>query len=327
MLMASTAVYAQESTATPATTSTDLDRAVMAMPGELVDVGGYRLHIYCLGEGSPTVVLDAGLGDWSLAMLPLQQRLAEFTRTCVYDVAGSGWSEAGRFPITSQQRADDLYALLTYAEVETPYVLVGHSYSGLNVRLLASQHGEDVAAVVLIDGRPPGMSVVEREQFPEAGVIFEQQLATLRSFIELLAAEPLPPEVAAQFVPDEFVPPTISSELSLTYKQHLATLGHMEAMVSTIENMEMSEEQVAGTELGDIPLVLLVQAEASESSMEPERAQAMQAAWIELQEKQAESSTQSTIILVEDTGHYIYVEQPQIVIDAIQAVIESVREG
>jgi pimeloyl-ACP methyl ester carboxylesterase len=318
---------AQDVTPTPGTTGMELEAEVMPMPGQLVDVGGYRLHLYCLGEGSPTVVLDPGGGDWSLVMLPLQQQLAEFTQTCVYDVAGSGWSDVGRLPVTAQQRADDLHALLTNAEVESPYVLVGHSYSGLNVRLLASQHPEDVAAVVLIDGRPPGTSVVQREQFPETAVIFEQQLATLGTFIEMLAAEPLSPEAAAQFVPDEFVPPTIPAELAQTYKQHLATLGYMESMVSMIENMEVSEEQVATAELGDIPLVLLVQAEPEESPMEPERARALQQAWIELQQEQAESSTQSKLILVEDTGHYIYIDQPQVVVDAIREVVEAVREA
>lgn len=153
MVVTTMTVYGQDSTATPETSDTELEAGVMLMPGELIDVGGYQLHIYCLGEGSPTVVLDAGGGDWSLVMLPLQQQLAEFTRTCVYDRAGSGWSEAGPLPVTAQANADALYALLTNAEVEAPYVLVGHSYGGLNVRLFASQHPESVAGVVLIDAR------------------------------------------------------------------------------------------------------------------------------------------------------------------------------
>lgn len=104
-------------------------------------------------------------------------------------------------------------------------------------------------------------------------------------------------------------------------------MGFLNSMVSMIENMELSEEQVAGTKLGDIPLVLLVQAEPSDSPMAPERALALQQAWIELQEEQARSSTQSKLILVEDTGHHIYIDQPQIVVDTIREVVEAVREG
>ncbi|MBC7810034.1 MAG: alpha/beta hydrolase [Burkholderiales bacterium] len=325
MVGAFTTVYAQDSTETPEAPETGIEATVMSMPGELVDVGGYQLHIYCLGEGSPTVVLDAGAGDWSLAMLPLQQQLAEFTRTCVYDRAGNGWSEAGPLPVTAQGNADALYALLTNAEIEAPYVLVGHSYGGLNVRLLASQHSESIAGVVLIDARPPGMRVVESEQFPEVLAMFQQQIDSVTPFIELLQSEPIPPEAAAQFVPEEFVPATLPTELRQTYKQQLATLGYLEAMVSLIENLEVSEEQVAGTELGDIPLVVLVAGEPGASPMGTEQAAAMQQAWIALQEEQATISTQSTVILVEDSGHYIYVDQPQIVIDAIREIVEAAR--
>jgi hypothetical protein len=84
-------------------------------PGHLVDVGGHRLHVHCVGQGSPTVVLDAGLGAFSLDWGAVQPEIATTTRVCGYDRAGLGWSEAGRRPRSPQQFADELYTLLTNA--------------------------------------------------------------------------------------------------------------------------------------------------------------------------------------------------------------------
>ena len=122
-------------------------------PGQLVDVGGHRLHLYCVGQGSPTVVLDAGLGAFSLDWGAVQPQIATSTRVCAYDRAGLGWSEPGPLPRSPQQFADELQLLLTKAGVEGPYVLVAHSISGKTARLFASQHPNDVAGMVLIDAR------------------------------------------------------------------------------------------------------------------------------------------------------------------------------
>ena len=119
--------------------------------GQLVDVGGYRLHLHCVGEGSPTVVLDAGLGAFSLDWGAVQPQIAATTRVCAYDRAGLGWSEPGPRPRSPQQFADELHTLLTNAGVEGPYVLVAHSISGKTARLFASQHPNEVAGMVLID--------------------------------------------------------------------------------------------------------------------------------------------------------------------------------
>ena len=122
-------------------------------PGRLVDVGGYRLHIHCLGTGSPTVVLDAGLSgmshDWNL----VQAEIAQTTRVCAYDRAGMGWSDAGPLPRTPEQIARELHTLLTNAGIASPYMLVGHSLGGKNVRMFALQHPEQVAGMVLVDAR------------------------------------------------------------------------------------------------------------------------------------------------------------------------------
>jgi pimeloyl-ACP methyl ester carboxylesterase len=110
-----------------------------------MSVAGHRLHLHCVGEGSPTVVLDAGLGAFSLDWGAVQPQIATSTRVCAYDRSGLGWSDPGRRPRSPQQFADELHTLLTNAGIPGPYVLVGHSISGKTARVFASQHPNEVA--------------------------------------------------------------------------------------------------------------------------------------------------------------------------------------
>ena len=121
----------------------------------MIDVGGYRLHINCAGnpiDGSPTVVMDAGGYDSSESWNKVQPEIAKFARVCVYDRAGLGKSERRPSPsYPSQEVGKDLHTLLVNAHIAAPFVLVGHSFGGMNVRLYASQHPQEVVGMVLVD--------------------------------------------------------------------------------------------------------------------------------------------------------------------------------
>ncbi len=107
-------------------------------PGKLIDVGGYRLHLYCTGAGrpgSPTVILEEGFGATSLGWSKVQPGVTSFTRVCSYDRAGFGWSDTGPLPRTAGRMITELHTLLARAGVPGPYVLVGHSFGGLIMRL------------------------------------------------------------------------------------------------------------------------------------------------------------------------------------------------
>src|SRR5437016_2594972 len=110
-------------------------------PGELEDIGGYRLHIRCMGAGSPPVILDTGLGgsllDWGF----VQPEVAKFTRVCSYDRAGMGFSDLGPSPRTSRRVASELRELLDRKGIREPVVLVGASSGGFNMRIFASEYG------------------------------------------------------------------------------------------------------------------------------------------------------------------------------------------
>jgi pimeloyl-ACP methyl ester carboxylesterase len=127
----------------------------VSAPGQLIDVGGFRLHLHCCGQGSPTVVMDSALGGSSVSWLLVQPHIAELTRVCSYDRAGFGWSDRGPMPRTAGRIADELRVLLERANVPPPYVVVGHSFGGLVMRIFAARYQSDVAGMVLVDPAHP----------------------------------------------------------------------------------------------------------------------------------------------------------------------------
>lgn len=129
--------------------------ATLAAPAAVLDapfeVGNLSLHIYCVGAGVPAVILESGLGDDGAVWGDVQPEVARFTRVCAYDRAGTGSSSAAPRHHSSRQTVSELHTLLGLAGVDGPYVLVGHSLGGLNVRLFASEHPSEVAGMVLVD--------------------------------------------------------------------------------------------------------------------------------------------------------------------------------
>lgn len=135
--------------------ATALERRQFPHPGQLVDVGGHQLHIYCTGRGSPTVVLEAPATGMSTAWGWVQPEIAEVTRVCSYDRAGLGWSEAGDAPYEPSAVPGELHTLLQRAQEPAPYVVVGHGLGTAFATLYAAEFGADVAALVLVDPPAP----------------------------------------------------------------------------------------------------------------------------------------------------------------------------
>jgi pimeloyl-ACP methyl ester carboxylesterase len=230
--------------------ATQIDRHDYPPPGRLVDVGGYRMHIYCTGEGSPTVILDAlfpgTVSNWAW----VQPEIAKTTRVCAYDQAGLGWSDSGPEPRDAKQRARELHTLLTRAGIPGPYVLVGHSLGGLSVRMFADQYPNDVAGMALIEasdpdawkrlGKPEGVGV-DRKQLAVAP--FLGQLGLLRSGLI-----PSPS-------PDPDLPPRQRRELQAYFNsvKYLETLRAVDASFS----VALDQVRSAGG-LGSKPLVIVL---------------------------------------------------------------------
>src|ERR687897_2419342 len=152
--------------------ATQLAERAYPPPGEMVDVGGYSLHIDCVGQGGPTVVLDAGSGGFSAQWVRVQRQVSGTTRVCAYDRAGMGWSEMGPDPRDAKQISSELHTLLSKAGIDGPHVLVGHSFGGLYMQTYAARYPDEVAGVALVD------SSADPDQFsqrPEGRDSYEPQ--------------------------------------------------------------------------------------------------------------------------------------------------------
>lgn len=136
-----------------------VDASAHPMVGQLIDVGGRRLHLQCAGSGSPTVVLEPGLGEASYVMGWITPAVAADSRVCVYDRAGRGWSDSADTPLDGAQIAADLHTLLDRAHVPGPYVLAGHSFGGLYILTFAAHYPNEVAGMVLLDSTSPNGSI------------------------------------------------------------------------------------------------------------------------------------------------------------------------
>src|SRR5918993_324185 len=132
-----------------------LDAKAYPPPGQLIDVGGHRLHLHCTGSGSPTVVLEPGGGASSSDSAWIAPAVAGDTTVCVYDRAGRGWSDPANGPQDGAHIAADLHTLLQRANIPGPYVLAGHSFGGLYVQSFAAQFPDQVTGMVLLDSTAP----------------------------------------------------------------------------------------------------------------------------------------------------------------------------
>jgi pimeloyl-ACP methyl ester carboxylesterase len=204
--------------------ATELAERAYPPPGEMVDVGGYSLHINCVGQGSPTVVLDGGSGEWSAQWVRVQREVSDTTRVCAYDRAGMGWSEMGPEPRDARQITSELHTLLTKAGIEGPYVLVGHSFGGMYMQTYAARYPEEVAGVALVDSstdpdqfgqrseardsyEPQKQSLAVVPQLAQLGVSLLARLGVVRLVSKLDPASPeLPPQQRAQI--DALTPST-----------------------------------------------------------------------------------------------------------------------
>ena len=277
--------------------------------GQMVDVGGYKLHIRCVGAGSPTVVLDAGLGGTSLDWSLVQAEIGQTTRVCAYDRAGMGWSESGPQPRTPEQNARELHTLLANAGLEGPYVLVGHSLAGKNVRMFALLYPDQVAGMVLVDARS---EYVDARTSPADAKAFKNLYAGLANVYKVARGLGVMRLIGASVVGDAALSAETRAAIAMVaYAPRSQDAGTAEAFAR-----EASDAQLAAApSLGDRPLIVL----ASEQNMTGDPN------WPEAQRLMAALSTHSQLIVPAGSGHYIHWDHPAVVIDAVRQVVGQVR--
>ena len=284
--------------------------------GRLVEVDGRRLHLNCAGFGSPTVILEAGLGvAASLSWAPVQNEIARFTRVCSYDRAGLLWSDPGQGARTAVTVASELDVLLTTADVAPPYVMVGHSFGGLFVRAFAARVPHEVVGAVFVDASHPDQD----RRLEEIGWV--RPRLTPPFLIMLLARTGVMRIIAAAVGPG--VPEATSSEVRATIRSYLpisisGSFGEMASRAQTYQ------EAVKSGTLGSRPLIVLQASEVSGAIRTNPRWPALKT---QLQQDLASLSTNSDHRVIEGAGHVIQLDRPAAVVGAVRDVITAVRGG
>ena len=294
-------------------------------PGRLIDVGGHTLHLYCTGEGNPTVILEAAGPGWSVYWSRVQPDLAKVTRVCSYDRAGFGWSDAGPLPRSGQQMAEELRQLLTRAGISGPYLLVGHSLGGFIVRLYRQAHPNEVVGMVLVDaGHERQFEQEEFRKFTAPGkVVFPIiRAVTALGLTRLLISLDLSPSFFSEQeknVAAEVRPLLRAGWMQTRYFKTMADEG--DALPDTCAHV-----QRIGS-LGDVLLTVVTATGPTwwpdlPPDIDPAKFREM---WLHFQTDLTTLSTNSRQVFADRSSHFIQFDQPELVVETVRQMIETAR--
>jgi len=285
--------------------------------GEMVDVDGRMVHVYCIGEGSPTVWLENGWSALVLSWQPFQEVLSEYSRVCSYDRAGYGWSEANGIDRSAQAAANEFAALLDVMGEEDPFVLAAWSGGGLVSQIYAANHPDKVLGLALIEGLPPTYDLWATQTFPNQywqGT--QESLESVRGYAEQSAAGELTYDDISWW---------FNEALSERYGDyyHDLILENPDYWYTYYWETQMviaSGAQVqAAVSLTDMPMKVIISSQLPKDDLSVYR-QTRARMWQTLQHQQASLSTNSEVIW-SDTGHAVFREDPELVVNAILALI------
>ena len=295
--------------------------------GQMVDVGGRKLHIHCTGNGAPTVVVENGGAAFSFDWELVQPEVARLTRICTYDRAGYAWSDVGPDFDTFDQSVHDLHLLLSKAGIAGPYVMVGHSYGGLLVRFYQATYPADVVGMVLVD-------TSHEESFQQVGpkVVRIAEL-TADQYTALIAEgkanRPKNPE--PDLVPETIFPPYDKLPAQFQ-KLHLSALRKVLPLVKTWGlnlQYDLSGLKKARADtphpLANMPLVVLTASDFNVAQVPGMTSYQVRQDHLRLQDDLASLSTDSKHVMVAGSGHEIYLYQPAAVVQSISSVVTAVR--
>lgn len=298
--------------------ATERDGRRFPPPGKMVVVEGRRLHSLVQGEGGPAVVFDAPVGSSSFGWALVQPEVAKLTQTLAYDRAGYGWSDPGPRPRTSGQMVAELHELLRRSHVPPPYVLVGASLGGCNVRLFALRYPEEVAGIVLVDPAHEDQFIQSPSSKPE---LMPLRIFQLASRLGIMRMAGMPVDIAGMNV----LPPDLQrTATAIGYRTSGvdAIVAETAAIDQSFAQVRQTREAAGKTPLGHLPLIVLTH--QGETPLVGEDA-AQYATWVALHRDLAAESSQGRQVIVQKSGHFIAVDRRDGVIDAIREVVERAR--
>ena len=287
-------------------------------PGQLVDIGGRRLHLQCTGSGTPTVVVESGSSSFSIEWAPVQEKVATFTRICSYDRAGFAWSDRGPEENTVEETVDDLHLLLRSASVIGPYVLVGHSIGGMYVRAYQRRYPEEVAGLVLVDATPEEdlKYLLKGKSTPGILLTYDQLAAVYAPYIKN-PPDPRQLPTAVDVPYDRLSPDLQRAEL---WAERL-WLSRIDMSHSWITAESWRQEFVALRNrrlatphaLGELPLVVLRRGLRTNDVLNQREADLVGL------------SSVGRLVVATQSDHEIQLYQPDLVVQAIRDVIRESR--
>lgn len=289
-------------------------RAIYPPQGRLYTVDGYKMHLYCTGQGSPTIILDAGLGNDSLIWADVQPALAKTTRVCSYDRAGFGWSDLQPSPRDADRITDQLHALLTQAGIKGSIVLMGHSIAGLYIRDYAARYPQNLSALVFVDGSTP----LQEDRFPG-----RTKWVLLKAKLELLQTKWLYvlgiPRITGECNIGEGF--EVSAGKMLSEDQCRAAL--YTALEREDESFHQSGNETIHTgPFGDLPILIFSQ-DNHPSGSDP--LSKVDEIWDQMQEELKGLSTHSRRIIAKGSGHYIQIDRPDLLNSQVTDLIRQIR--
>lgn len=338
----SIAVAADAPGAAPSVVISPAIAAEYMHPHQLVDIGnGRKLNLFCMGSGPQTVLFDAGGSDWSVVWALVQPRIATHLRACSYDRAGMGYSDPSNSPRSPMAIADDLHKLIMAAKIATPVVMVGHSMGGFDVKLYAALYPEDVAGLVLVDPAEErgfdrlrqiirakfGAAIAARVELGLADGNFKR-VSQVESCALAAREHDLVPKSDTYYRCADPAIPQLGPEIAAERQRIQVTRTYQETQASEFSNGIYGNARAdaaydllfSGTPLGDKPMIVLTR--SAPGSSDP-TATASFFAWNTAHDQTAKLSTRGVNRIVPDSNHYIQIDHPTAVVDAIDAVIHQ----
>jgi pimeloyl-ACP methyl ester carboxylesterase len=324
----------------PSAAQTVVPPEIYQSPQRLVAIdGSRRLNLYCVGSGSPTVLLEAGSGNGMAVWRLVQAEIAKFTQVCAYDRAGLGFSDAATRPSDVRNMTDDLHRLLLAADIPRPIVFVGHSLGGEIAVLLAATYPDELAGAVLADPGFAGMVQELQAELPPAhrtaiADAMKSSLERQRACLDLARDGKLTEpetEAAKQCVGLSGA----ADEAARSAARMLALPRVWEAMISEMSSyvpggdgsdVNSAELAAVAFSFGDKPLIVLTRGRTEGApGVPPDAVAGVEAAWKAGHARLAAASSRGEIVVVPGAGHYIQFGRPDAVIDAARRVVLAVR--
>jgi pimeloyl-ACP methyl ester carboxylesterase len=311
---------------------------VYTAPVKLVDIGhGQRMNLYCIGSGSPVVIFDAGMGDSTISWALVQAAVSKKTMACSFDRAGLGFSDAARHASTPRNQSEDLHALLQAAHIKPPYVLVGHSMAGMNVRVYTDKYPDEVAGMVLVDGSHEDQfalgHAIGKTPAKEREAQWDAHLRDMHACIADAEKGLVRGAPAFKKCVGDVSDPSFSAAINAVQEKYMVTPRWQAAVASERENLEYEsadETRATRKDFGDIPLIVLTSSPRPKAKDETREEQDMREqwtlAWEGLHTEVASMSTRGINIIVPNSSHYIQYDHPQVVVDAVLQAVTIARE-